>query len=499
MLKRIVIPGMIGRKKDSFLMWLVIVLSIVFSISATILFTSSEHAKYIERIANYGSWPFGVLDTDIDTAKRFENKFGEVVTFHTIGNDPGAGMVAAVEPERLERIGGLRLIEGAMPSQPDEIAFEYARRGYFATGVKVGERNRIELELYRNVIPEHEAVDRLFQVRRGFDAYRVQVEYDDSTLHYFFAKMVPVCETPEEFASLLDRLRDRSPEFSQDVLDTFFDPEFQKTLNHVLSPPDFVFYYQGYSVVDSDTVDGYLIRRYRRWFYKGQALKAEAGETREQLTKRIMEIGLLVEDRVVFYADMLATGVLMDYSKSWDRGEKTLPSALIHPSMEVFVLNAFENAAFNDFTAEELALYRTFGRTSVFASPDQVDLDTLHETAAEFAQTISSPQDLVVNETIYPAIPPQRDVFLMNAVIALIFVATMVCIFQINLAQFKRRTRKLMLFQSIGMTRGQIGQMLGSEVGILLLLAVPTGLVFGLLFAWCAVQVGTRHFGFSLV
>ena len=64
MIRKIAISGMKGRKKDTFLLSFVVLLSFLFIVIATVFYSSSERTKNIQRMNMFGTWQASYLNGD---------------------------------------------------------------------------------------------------------------------------------------------------------------------------------------------------------------------------------------------------------------------------------------------------------------------------------------------------------------------------------------------------------------------------------------------------
>lgn len=107
------------------------------------------------------------------------------------------------------------------------------------------------------------------------------------------------------------------------------------------------------------------------------------------------------------------------------------------------------------------------------------------------------------NRFSYPEITASTEHVLTLAIIAIIFIATALAIFQIFLTQMKRRARKIVLLKSIGSTNGQIIKMLLYEGLYLLrtglLIGIPGGFGLAALIVFGMNTFGGRNLQFHVI
>lgn len=187
--------------------------------------------------------------------------------------------------------------------------------------------------------------------------------------------------------------------------------------------------------------------------------------TLENQNEEIIKNGTIISQEIILTKTFVISGIFESYSTIWDVDEYVMPTSFISEQSGAQLLDVLFNNRMIEITDYEVPV-NTFVMTSqdpqAFYDQYTTDFETLHK-----------------NNLTYPNNPYSPDTALTYSILALIFIGTMASVFQINLTQIKRRSRKLTLFKSIGATNKQIGTLIIWEFVILLLLCVPLGIGIG--------------------
>lgn len=178
---KIALSGMKGRKKDTFLLSLVIALSFIFIITSTVFHESSQKTKLNQRIAMFGSWDAAYLKGNESIYKelmKLEDVYKLGVS-RIVGNSESFGTVATINNE-LEEIGHFQMYEGRMPESENEIAIEVSQLGKFTKEIKVGDTIPVEVKITLFDKSENEVFrEAIFKLipRKDRPSYGLELDY----------------------------------------------------------------------------------------------------------------------------------------------------------------------------------------------------------------------------------------------------------------------------------------------------------------------------------
>lgn len=116
--------GMLGRKKESSLLLIVLVLSFLLSSALAIVLPSTQAGIQLQRQKTYGSWQlmlYGESDNVCDTMAQAAQARGAKSAFlPTVGVTSDDEIISEITPELME-LSGFELLEGRLPENKDEI------------------------------------------------------------------------------------------------------------------------------------------------------------------------------------------------------------------------------------------------------------------------------------------------------------------------------------------------------------------------------------------
>ena len=72
-MRKIALKGLIGQKRDTLLLWSVVVLAFLFLVLSTTLITSLQETDKTQRISTYGSWQIMISDSELIGLQPSEN------------------------------------------------------------------------------------------------------------------------------------------------------------------------------------------------------------------------------------------------------------------------------------------------------------------------------------------------------------------------------------------------------------------------------------------
>ncbi len=468
-IKDIAKTGLKGRQKDTLLIKIVIILAFVFIVISTTFQASVEKTKAEQQFDLYGSWHAAYLDGDISTLEKLkkEETIDKIGVTNIIGASDKVGTIGTFNEELLE-MGRFSFYKGRYPEKDNEIMIELQQMSSMGMDLEIGQKIGVDIVI--------ETVDGdvgpyIMDLNKEF--YEKGV-YPDYLQHH---------ETP--FENIGDAT--------------------------IVVSNDYFFYYP------------------------------EGGDCYPDL---IRETGCLTNQKVIIKREFEIVGILQDYTDKWDLDGYSSPNAFITEEAGDIYLDVFYNNSIEDFSEFKMENYNIFLESKsleedlynrlkdnypnriideeydenagidfwfwmwLYGASDQEVESALNglktwvverepedweDTSLEGAKIVEGKLEVNTanfrkNTFSYPDIIGTTEYYLALIIIAVIFIATALAIFQIFLTQMKRRSRKIVLLKSIGATKNQIIQMLFYEAlyflkyGLLIGLPVGFGAAAGIIF-----------------
>ena len=142
-MRKIALRGLLGRRRDTALLWSVVLLAFLFLVLSTVLITSLQETDKVQQLQTYGSWQVlaaGLTGEEADTLAAQAGHALVVPLIPTSGakffDGDNEYYLTPYTPE-LEVMASLELKEGRWPQARNEIVLEYARLA--SLGLKVGD------------------------------------------------------------------------------------------------------------------------------------------------------------------------------------------------------------------------------------------------------------------------------------------------------------------------------------------------------------------------
>lgn len=452
MIRKIAISGMKGRKKDTFLLLFVVLLSFLFIVTATILYSSSEKTKNIQRTNTFGTWHGSYLNGDVEVGESILKikEVEELGKSRILGKSKTLGIVGTFNQELLD-MGHFQLHEGRFPEKDNEIALELNQLSYFSQDIKVGDTIPVEV-----VIPIY-----------GLDMESV-VEAQMKKLE------ADLREIEEELKRLEEIEKGSSDIYERDDLTTDLgqikwirdkmeiDPN-EPTPLHIL------FNLWGNKITRNEQTlevfDGVKVVTKTSYLY---ATLAFEDEIIEDNIEEVRKNGTIISEDVFITRDMVVSGIVQTYSNLWDIDKFPVANSFVtEEAGRLFLEGGF-------YLSEEMDL-------SQYKFPNNYFIKS-NISAGEFYDKYSGDlSNLRRNSFAYPETAGSTETTLTYGILGFIFIATIFSVFQIYLTQMKRRIRKIALLKSIGATNSQVRAILIWEVIYLLIFCIPISIIGGIL------------------
>ncbi len=142
-MRKIALRGLIGRKRDTLLLWSVVALAFLFLVLSTTLIASLQATDAAQRASAYGQWQVMAGGLPAPAGRELAQKAETAAVLPMIpasGTDYFAGdnsyYLSVYSPE-LTQLGQFQLKEGRWPQARNEIVLEYARMA--SIGLEVGD------------------------------------------------------------------------------------------------------------------------------------------------------------------------------------------------------------------------------------------------------------------------------------------------------------------------------------------------------------------------
>ncbi|MFA5524607.1 MAG: FtsX-like permease family protein [Tissierellales bacterium] len=505
--------GLKGRKKDTLLLKLVITLSFIFIVTSTIFEASINKTKQEQRIDLYSEWHAAYLKGDEETLERLKKEpaVDKAGISLIIGESDKAGVVGSFNQDLID-MGRFSLYKGSYPEASNEIMLELNQMSKMNLDLEVGQKIQVAIpiqtvdgsmkEYIKSRNEEFNEINEEFNEIIEKELENVNLLEVDWLIEEYKNTISETGELPEDEGELLDALRFlyRRSKVNYNV---------QHHIHHETP----------FEEIGDVTVVG--SNDYLLYYFGDEEVSPEA----------IRKKGLLRNQKIILKKEFIVTGILETYSDKWDLGGYQTPNAFITEEGAKGVVDAFYGTTIGDFSNYKMdyniflysnsakenlysqlaseypnikeefeedksntEMYEWYGRQMFGLTNEEIDsrfesvgswnVSRLEVGRDDYIEgTKSSENKMEVNTDnfrrntfTYPEVTASTEYVLTLTIIAVIFIATALAIFQIFLTQMKRRARKIVLLKSIGATNGQIIKILICE-GLYLL---RTGLVIGI-------------------
>lgn len=493
--------GLKGRKKDSLMNGLIILLSMVFIIVSTTIFSSLETTKKLNLMSTFGTWRESGKVLKAVTPQVAQMKWApDTGVLDILGKSSDFGIVGTYNAEFMEQ-AHMKMIEGRLPEASDEMVMTYSQTSRFPEGIALGDTVLMELEIpLKNL-----SADKMNQMNF--------VTFKSLYGPYFDAHL----NAPNQlFISLMDEkllkkslnhgeskpiewetYQERQEKYHHFYNSLYLNPLFRKMneiqttafLNEFLLKP-----YKSHvlshlqSELLKESVNFNSARTFERQDFNGFSLSVV------HVQRQIWFKDFVKAEEMALYkseSDYNATqpyseeivkisipikvvGFMDDYTDNWTLGKMKLPNSMIHPDMYKNVVEAIR--AYEGIDSS----HHTFDK---YIFTNQVGGFTDYENGV-----FSIREENVGFYKNEGADTSKEDRLLIASILLLIFVTTCIAIFQINLFQIRKRVKRFGLLKAIGATRIQLKKLLLNEMMIYMGFAIPLGLSMGLLLSFCAIK-----------
>lgn len=533
-LRDIALGGLRGRKKDTLLLKLVITLSFVFIVTSTVFQASLEKTKLEQRLDLYGEWHAAYLSGNQDILENIVNepKIDKVGTSLIIGESETCGLVGTFNQDLLD-MGRFSLYKGRIPEASNEIMVELNQMSNMNLDLEVGQKVQVDIFIQR---PSGNIKDYIMKLNqefyeKGIEKSRGSYQEEIYDLYREIAKLESSkTETEEEHYENLKKASELRTKLGEIRLKMDSDSDNSAD------------YYQHHET-PFEQIDDVQILASSDYFYyyiKGEEVNPDI----------IREKGLLSDQKIILKKEFIITGILQTYTDKWDLGGHPSPNAFITEEGGKTLTDALCNSTLGDFSDHEMDynmfLYSNSLKEKLHSDLD-MDLPNIVENVeydkesvldfgfwlsmygksdeevekaieeatqwlVEWQPEVHGVESLEIINDVAEKMEENKDKFRRNsfayqddegsteyiltiAIIAVIFIATALAIFQIFLTQMKRRSRKIVLLKSIGATNSQILKIIAYEGLYLLKTGLIVGVPMGFVFASALIVALNRYSG----
>ena len=235
---------LLGKKKDTFLLWSVVALAFLFLVLSTTLITSLNKTDEEQRRSTYGCWQIMVSDSELTGVNLSEETEKILLTDDIISGLTSLSESSVVLPmvsvsgidyfsgdneyyitpfsEEFVKSGNLSLKEGKWPSEKNEIALEYARLS--SLNLKLGDSFTVISQI--NIPGNDEYLARLDEIielskedilNEGKDIYQRKAWNDFNPLILNFNKKLKTTINERSALKWKERQRKNFSIFSKDL------------------------------------------------------------------------------------------------------------------------------------------------------------------------------------------------------------------------------------------------------------------------------------------
>ena len=488
MLFKLAFSGMKGRKKESFLLGFVIFLSVMFIVTATVLHASNEAAKTKERMASFGPWENGYFQVSEDEARNIllNKNIDRSASSQLLGYDPSIGLIGSYNQD-YEDLTTIQMVEGSMPKSSHEIAIEHNTLATYPTDIKIGDVIQVPITLKLHHISDSDImIDQLSRVSEEFEQVgEILVEaaktksYDELS-ELYGPEFADYAFDPDLFQETLDTYKAFLLTLEQDYSSIAEDDKEANQSYYDILKKFRTDRYQRY-ILDTEQYDDYTLnlKSHYRYYFSKAFSKVFSSENPETYTEDdlIYRDGINTDIELIFTCSLTITGFYENHNEYWDLGESQVPKAYITQELyDDIEVTALDNPLI-DISKFMPFEFSNFNRSNILIDA-KINPRSFYEKNKENYPTLR------VNSFTYPDQSIASESTITYAILFMIFTATIIAVFQINLSQIKRRSKKLTLLKAIGMVKSQIFMLLCYELMIFVLIAFPLGLILGLSFVY---------------
>lgn len=550
MLRNIAKSGLKGRPRQTKILLVALILAFFFVTVSFLLLSTANQTRQDKRRDTFGDWQAVYANESPERLADIKASAGDIANVRLIGQDDAIGLVGAAD-EAFWAMSHIDVIEGRLPEALDEIVIEQGQLSYFQQAPQVGDTLRVaatirhgdlEEDAQSEIIYQHiadlnsrfeEAIarhwDEVYQqflvvMDQRFDGleeevgWTVEFQQSQGQEADFDEILAARIADTEEMRQAGIELFEQAPESPEDRLFYFRQYIAEKeqsayqsmleneTQREIYSFPteeeyqDFIYSYFGpgglirfaaeqfrqagtvRTVPELEGFSGTTLQTRTRMFttsdpYRYLNAHSMAYYFGEYLPRQywpeFTEFNdLQLSQEAVMLRHMTIVGIIQDYHTMWDGPIHLYPTAFVTPQTGAALLDDALGQSRLESNRAHVAGHHIFLLDEDHPAGEG-ETYFINQLAKDAASGIS--EDLI------------------SRVLLLVFgLITGFSIFQISLVQLKKRQRKFALMRSIGATLSQIRRLMIWEAIIVLLIALPLGILLGFGVAWVLIRLNNQ-------
>lgn len=338
--------GLVGRKRDTAILGSILFLAFLFLNLSSILLASFTESANLQRQALHGKWQLMYYGAD-EMGKARSAEVADCGAIRIIGSSKDGNLVGSID-EKVQELGGLKLVSGRLPRGEDEIVLV---RGRMPSEPELGEEYRIayqytymrggslfnDWESRRNAVIESlhagetnpytnetrtwEELHEMFldYVHAHYDAEKnsVSIEFDADSAYWEPTYDYPLPPGYDLERFLAEAENDLLYEWATTILhpNPFFglsDEEAAYRMSVVRTMPGGLFSHEGFLINVLNEGNEIV---FNGWGYS-DAVKAQKG-------------GELQTSKALLYKTYTVVGYVAPYADHWDARGLTMPDAFV--------------------------------------------------------------------------------------------------------------------------------------------------------------------------
>ncbi|MBR3953730.1 MAG: ABC transporter permease [Oscillospiraceae bacterium] len=357
---KIAFRGLLGKKKDTLLLWSVVALAFIFLVLSTTLIVSLNETASSQRISTFGSWQImgtGLSEAEAEDFSSLGEKSAVLPMIKVKGADYFAGdneYYFSVLSDDLAELGSFSLKEGRWPENGDEIVLEYAR--LTALGLSVGDTFTVSSTVYlpfdeEKIAAQSEKRDEYIElaknarIEQNLEIFRTGtwelytgIEYTrwDAPLDLRFFAEYALGEGKDYIRAFAD---EENPEGRYIPFDEMTEEEFLKVVTY---------YFDIYGTYGLDITPFMTPEEKETWpsyindlmGYKNMNIRVTQEKSLYSDFDPYMEMANTTDLTVIIPKTYTVCGVMETYSDRWDSGKHPLPGGFILPESYADFVNA---------------------------------------------------------------------------------------------------------------------------------------------------------------
>lgn len=480
---KLAFKGMKGKRKANFQLIIIIFLSFFLVTTSVITFSTIEQYKVRQKRDIYGTFDTVIQNQNkdfIESIKNLDNVENKSIS-RFIGYSKEFGNVQTLD-EKSQEMLSIKLVEGRMPENENEIILDASQTPYFSKAPEVGEIMNVEIEsvIFNKLNNTESLYNIAAQVNLTDDEEKYYRSLITDEWKNFFVEESK--KTPEEVEKLIgDNLKrifqvspglisnereNKSLEDIKVLTDTTIIPmkvnnQLINFITEVATEDDFTEFNKNQNRTPEEINQFYQKMNKRNEEILDKALTLKPIEIKE-----FTETKHKVKESVNVYREMKVVGYFSNISNLHSFDSRYEPTAFVtEKGGNIFIKglkHGYENLE-ETFTERNNIYLKSIDNTHEYKLKDAIADDSL-----KFRNLNSYPESGVSTSEV-----------INKCLLVFIYILTFLSIFQIFLIQFKKRLRSLALFKAIGAKNRQMQLLMFYELLILILIALPLGLILG--------------------